>query len=83
MERQRFINVYGNIYDLQIIDEWATLYTDEEIFWKSQYFRSYAKEMLDIAMALDTDNINSDSWLLADFAEAIARVLEGSLCIKP
>lgn len=81
MDRQRFIDVYG--YQA-IFDEWASLYTDEILFWKAQYARLYAKEMFDIAMALDRDNIVSENaWELADKAEAFARLLEGSLLNKP
>ena len=80
MERQRFIDVYG---DNLFFDEWAGLYSDQELFWQAQYARFYAKEMLDMAMALDKDGVKSNVWKLADNAEAIARVLEESLRIKP
>ena len=81
MDRQRFIDVYG--YQA-IFDEWAALYTDEVLFWQAQYARFYAKEMFDIAVALDKDGVVSENaWTLADNAEAFARLLESSLLNKP
>ena len=73
MERQRFIDVYGNNL---FFDEWASLYSNQELFWQAQYARFYAKEMYDIAMACDM-------WVLADYAEDFAKLLENSLVNEP
>ena len=86
MDRQRFIDIYGKqpLFDIQLMDEWASLYTDEVLFWQAQYARFYAKEMFDIAVALDKDGIVSENaWTLADNTEAFARLLEGLLLDKP
>lgn len=61
------------------MDDWASIYTDEMLFWQSQYFRSCAKEMFDIASASDVEYL----WKLADSTEAFARFLESSLLNKP
>jgi len=85
MERQGFIDVYGKkpFFDINLMDEWAALYTDQVLFWQAQYARFYAKEMFDIAVALDKDGIFSEnSWKLADNAEAFARLLEGGLTVQ-
>lgn len=86
MDRQRFIDTYGGspFFDINLMDEWAAIYTDETLFWQAQYARFYAKEVFDIAMALDKDGIISDdAWRLADNVEAFARLLENSLLNKP
>jgi hypothetical protein len=85
MDRQKFIDVYGKqpFFDINQFDEWASMYTDEVLFWKAQYARYYAKEMFDIAVALDKDNVFSDNaWTLADTAEANARLLEDCLIVQ-
>lgn len=79
MYKQRFIDIYGHLFNLDLMDEWASTYTDEMLFWQSQYFRSCAKEMFDIASASDSYS----SWALADGAEVFARFLESSLVNKP
>ena len=86
MERQRFIDVYGGqpFFDINLMDEWAAIYTDEKLFWQAQYARFYAKEMFDIAIALDKDDIVSENaWELIVNTEFLARLLENSLLDKP
>jgi hypothetical protein len=83
MDRNRFIKIYGHLFDIQLFDEWSSIYEDEDLFWQAQYARSYAKEMFDIAMALDKDNIDSDAWKIADMTESFAKLLENSLFNKP
>jgi hypothetical protein len=80
--RQKCIDVYSKkyLFDLKLMDEWSFIYTDPELFWQAQYARYYAKEMFDIAVALDKDDIESkDAWPIADASEAVAKILENCL----
>ena len=86
MDRQRFIDTFGNsdkpdkpFFDINLMDEWSSIYTDQTLFWQAQYARFYAKEMFDIAVALDKDE---DAWTLADNTEAFARFLESWLTVE-
>lgn len=79
MERQQLIDVYGHLFDIGIMDEWASIYTNKKLFWQAQYARFYAKEIYDIAVALDNDNVESNVWTIADTSEMLAKVLESSL----
>ena len=54
------------------MDEWASIYIDEPLFWQAQYARYYTKEMFDIAVASNSDS----AWILADNTEIFARFLE-------
>lgn len=89
MDRQRFIDTFGKseksdnlFFDINLMDEWASLYTEQTLFWQAQYARFYAKEMFDIAMALDRDNVISENaWTLADNVEAFAKLLESCLIL--
>lgn len=78
MDRQRFIDTFGGqpFFDINLMDEWAAIYTDKKLFWQAQYARFYAKEMFDIAVALDKDK---EAWTLADNTEAFAKFLESWL----
>ena len=81
MDRQRFIDKYGEkpFFDIDLMDEWAAIYTDEVLFWQAQYARFYAKEMFDIAVALESE----EAYTLSDNVEILARFLESSLVNKP
>ena len=81
MERQRFIDRFGNhpFFDINLMDEWAAIYTDEVLFWQAQYARFYAKEVFDIAVASESE----EAWRLADNVEIFTRFLESSLLNKP
>ena len=82
--RQNCIDVYGNTYfvDLKLMDEWSNLYTDPVLFWQSQYARCYAKEIFDIAIALEKDDILSKNiWEMSNATEEIAQMLEKSLIL--
>lgn len=78
MDRQRFIDTFGGqpFFDINLMDEWAAIYTDKKLFWQAQYARFYAKEMFDIAVALDKDK---EAWTLADNTETFAKFLESWL----
>jgi hypothetical protein len=82
MDRQIFIDTFGNqpFFDINLMDDWAELYTDQTLFWQAQYARFYAKEMFDIAVALDKDE---KAWTLADNTEIFAKFLESLLFNKP
>jgi hypothetical protein len=81
MDRQRFIDKYGGepFFDINLMDEWASLYTDQILFWQAQHARFYAKETFDIAVALKSE----EAWRLADNVEIFAKFLEKSLFNKP
>lgn len=83
MDRQRFIDTFNKsdrpIFDINLMDEWASLYTDQTLFWQAQYARFYAKEMFDIAVPLDKDK---EARALADNTEAFARFLESWLIVQ-
>jgi hypothetical protein len=82
-ERQKFINRYGDIFDIDVLDFWENMYTDPFLFWKSQYARSYAKELFDIAtIAQSNKEYSRQDWIGADYAEGLARTLENLLIAK-
>lgn len=83
LERQNFINRYGDFFDIDVLDFWENMYSDPNLFWKSQYARSYAKELFDIATNIQNNREYSrKDWIGADYAEGLARILENSLIEK-
>jgi hypothetical protein len=80
MDRQIFIEKFGDqpFFDINLMDEWAEIYTDQVLFWQAQYARFYAKEMFDIAVASES----KEAWTLADNIEIFAKLLESSLIVQ-
>jgi hypothetical protein len=81
--RQQFIDKYGSLFDMRLVDEWAGLFVDSKLFWQAQYARCYAKELFDKAVARDKEGAEAlEEWAEADNAEIFAKLLENGLIAR-
>ena len=81
-ERKTFLESYGNLFtpsELNELDNWADIYTDPVLFWRSQYARSFASCAFSSAMTFESCE---KSWMIANNSEAFAKLLEGFLIVR-